>query len=456
MTAQIGEVLASYWRRTISTPYTALMVLIALIGIIEFMIVPMKQMPLFIWMSMYGPGLVAIHLKQQIVQIRESRLPNALASHICVGLSLLLLVALGLPVAAMASKGVWSWGFPGFVIAISAGTFALVSVEMNGFWILIIPLMFVGSVPKIQQWLDELSHGQHEQIGLGLLAAGICGFTGTIWWLLHLSEESPSYFRRTNRGSNAFGTQHPGTDDEQARAAVWQKQWMAPRAPSDRQVQSWPRMARGSIWERARLWNVGRSGGMPIWYMPAMYFVIFLIAGFMMPGAPNTKATNNVVFMIFFPIFTAVGIAPLQREIMSVESLRPVNRMQFLWEMGLTFAYRLTVSWVAFSISWCALAVALASGKPDWVEIADALVLTAGSQVLLYGIVVWLMRYNFVGARIFVFIAIGLASAILGTILGRGNVPSPIAIVIATPVLVVVGGLIIADAYRRWLQTELG
>ena len=409
MTAQIGEVFATYWRHTISKGFAALMVFIALIGLVQILLLPIKQIGPAVLMSLYGPGLLALHFKQQVIQVRERRLPNAPIPHVIVAVGLLLLMGLVLPVSRMAGSGTWDWGFPGLILSLSAAAFALLVLQVTWTWFLILPLIFAGSHSGVQQWIGELASGQHESIGVALLAVGISGIAGSIAWLLQLSEESPSYFRQADRQGTAFGKQVPGTDDAQARASAWQGHWIGPRAPSESQVQSWSHMAQGSIWQRIRLWNVGRSNGVPIWFTPAIFFVVFLAFGTASSGAMHIRVASNALFMIFFPILMAVGISPQQREIMSVESLRPVSREQYVRETGLAFAYRLVGSWVLFSISWCALAIALASGEPDWVEIIDALVLTAGAQVLLFGIVVWLMRYSFAATRIVVIVAMGVA-----------------------------------------------
>ncbi len=44
MTAQIVEVLATYWRRTISKPFASCLVFIALIGILQLMTLPLRQL----------------------------------------------------------------------------------------------------------------------------------------------------------------------------------------------------------------------------------------------------------------------------------------------------------------------------------------------------------------------------------------------------------------------------
>ena len=72
----------------------------------------------------------------------------------------------------------------------------------------------------MQQWLEELCEGRHEAFGLPLLAAGICGISATLVWLLQMSEEDAGYFGRLDRRS--YRRCEPSTDLAQARPGFWE------------------------------------------------------------------------------------------------------------------------------------------------------------------------------------------------------------------------------------------
>jgi hypothetical protein len=97
MIAQIGEVLATYWRRTISSRLVLLAVIVAVIGVFESVLVERKQIAMAIWMGIYGPALIALHFKQQIIQMRQRRIPSAVAPHVIVVVGLLVLCGVGFP-----------------------------------------------------------------------------------------------------------------------------------------------------------------------------------------------------------------------------------------------------------------------------------------------------------------------------------------------------------------------
>ena len=109
MIAQIGEVLATYWRRAISSRLAMLATIVPVMGIVEAVLVEQKQIAMAIWMGIYGPAMVALHFKQQIIQIHQRRIPHAVAAHVIVVVGLLVLCGVGLPAARMAI-GIWSWG----------------------------------------------------------------------------------------------------------------------------------------------------------------------------------------------------------------------------------------------------------------------------------------------------------------------------------------------------------
>ncbi len=153
MIAQIGEVLATYWRKAISSRLGMLAAIVPVIGIFESMLVEKKQIAMAIWMGIFGPVLIATHFKQQIIQIRQRRFPNAVAAHVIVVVGLLALCGVGLPAARMA-MGIWSWGALGFVFALTAVTFAVFSAQTGLLLVFITPLIFMACFDWVQRWLE--------------------------------------------------------------------------------------------------------------------------------------------------------------------------------------------------------------------------------------------------------------------------------------------------------------
>ena len=125
---QIHQVLTTYWRRAISKPFAIVAVIIPVIGV-ALAVIPLltgeakrlsfekEQTAIMLtWIGMLGfycPILIAIHFKQQVIQVHQRRIASAVMAHVIVVVGLLALCSVVLPTALMAI-GVWSWGGAGF------------------------------------------------------------------------------------------------------------------------------------------------------------------------------------------------------------------------------------------------------------------------------------------------------------------------------------------------------
>jgi hypothetical protein len=456
MIAQIGEVLATYWRRAISSRLVLLAVIVPVIGIFASVLVEQKQIVMAIWMGIYGPALIALHFKQQIIQISQRRIPHAVAPHVIVVVGLLVLCGVGLPAARMAI-GIWSWGALGFVFALTAVTFALFAAQTGRIYLLITLFIFMACFDSVQHWLEDLCQRRHEAFGLPLLAAGICSIAGTLAWLLQMSEENPGYFGRLDPRS--YPRRDPSTDDAHARAEFWKALAWRLVAPPERQVQLWPQWGQGSLWQRIRLWRVGHVAWFPLGLLPESFaYLLVYGVGVMSPaGQQRSILVKGSAFLIlFFPVWMVVNSMWQQRKTAAIESLRPVGRSQYLIDTGLAYAYGMAVEWGLNSIAWCGLAYVLVSA--DWSEMLSVVVLTAAFQVLFFGLTAWVIRYlRFTTfATLFAFGIAGLFLTFIIPIPWATGIASVGALRWVTPGIAVAGALITWDAYRRWMRTEMG
>ena len=453
MIAQIGEVLATYWRRTISSRLVLLAVIVAVIGVFESVLVERKQIAMAIWMGIYGPALIALHFKQQIIQMRQRRIPNAVAPHVIVVVGLLVLCGVGLPAARMAI-GIWSWGALGFVFALTAVTFGLFAGQTGRIYVLITLFIVIACFDSVQHWLEDLCQRRHEAFGLPLLAAGICGIGATLAWLLQLSEEDAGYFGRLD--ARSYRRSDPCTAGAHAPAAFWKSLAGRLVAPSERQVQLWPQWGRGSLWQRIRLWRVGHFDVLLLRLIPEMFaYVLVFCVGVMLSADQRSILVKGEAFLIiFFPAWTVAGTMYQQRKTAAIESLRPLGRSQFLIDNGLAYAYRMAVEWGLNSMAWCGLAAVLLAA--DWSEMLNVVAITAAFQVLFFGLIAWTTRYlqftNWAVMLTYGFLGVFLTASIT-TLWGLASFGARIWI---TPGIVVAGALLTWDAYRRWMQTEMG
>jgi len=483
MIAQISEVLATYLRRAISRPFTAVVVIIPVIATASTAIalltgeakgLPFKKDQTAIaltWIGMLGfycPILIAIHFKQQVIQVHQRRIPNAELRHVIVVVGLLALCAVGLPAALMAI-GTWSWGLLGFVLVLTAVTFAVFALQG---WLafLIFPLCLPAVFSPVQRWVQELCQGQHESLGLPLMAAGICGIAVTLVRLLQMTEESTGYLNVYDfdlldlNASYLRGCPRCPTTAEEAhpRAGFWKSLgWLGwRRAPTEPEVQLWPQWAKGSLWQRIRLRSLASEDSYPMWPFAVFYLAIFSLMYITMPSKPTFTMMLNALFMTFDPVFSVTSTMPRRRKRAATELLQPVARSQFFMEMGLAYAVRVPATWILFSIAWILPAYAF-TDSPVWSrQMFNLLALTAASQVLFFGLTVWMMRYSIpyfswtalcMGYYVAVIFAV---TALLLTVDWRTT--SLDALLWASPTILAAGALIIWDAYRRWMQTELG
>ena len=79
MNSKIQQVLLTYWRRGTSGFLPVAFLLFISIVILQMMFLGAKIPAGFIWISLYGTAFIAIHLKHQVVQVRERRMPGAWA-----------------------------------------------------------------------------------------------------------------------------------------------------------------------------------------------------------------------------------------------------------------------------------------------------------------------------------------------------------------------------------------
>ena len=159
-------------------------------------------------------------------------------------------------------------------------------------------------------------------------------------------------------------------------------------------------------------------------------------------------------YIIFTPVFCVAMVWQQHRQLAAIELLRPAERSHFLVEMGLTYAYRVAMECMWANIAWCALAYVLAAGSPDWGQMFERLVVMAALQVLTFGLAIWVMRYvwfTFLAAMVIFLAALAIFSPLIDW-----RTASLSTLLWLAPGIVGAGALITWDAYRRWMQTDLG
>jgi hypothetical protein len=115
------------------------------------------------------------------------------------------------------------------------------------------------------------------------------------------------------------------------------------------------------------------------------------------------------------------------------------------------------IAWSILTTAWIIEAAILSPGGIG-VGLLQFLGVSLFAQLLIFSATVWLLRYRSMQAWLAGFV---LASAVLGGLsaylgLNRNVLADPMTAAAIAIGIVVVSGVIIWDAYRRWLTTELG
>jgi hypothetical protein len=183
-------------------------------------------------------------------------------------------------------------------------------------------------------------------------------------------------------------------------------------------------------------------------------------------GADHTRGTQQGLLVIVpailsmaAPVLVATAGWSQRWFVIGTESLRPVaSRGTFLREQAAAKAIELAKLWFWFTIGAFVPGLVL---RPAWIlsiPIAAALLLILAAQVFLFSIAVWMLQLRlswFVhfGTTVTALIACGI---LLAWQIGNEKqeilrTPSPL----WAGLFIVLGAVILLDAHRRWLKTDL-
>ena len=146
-----------------------------------------------------------------------------------------------------------------------------------------------------------------------------------------------------------------------------------------------------------------------------------------------------------------------QHPVWGLELLRPVDRKRYLQESGMTLAIWTAMAWAMQTVGWILVALIIAVGV-NWPKLWMSVLLTAATAFFLFAVGVWIMRYRSVALWMLTLI---LTMLVLPVFAARseffnGSFTNPAPAAIFLGVVVLIGIVICYDAYRRWLNTELG
>jgi hypothetical protein len=216
--------------------------------------------------------------------------------------------------------------------------------------------------------------------------------------------------------------------------------------------------AAASRWSRVCRWQVGMATGPSPWLCSLAVLVFWqVMACLVSPEEPSRGMMIGFTLFLplVFPMVFMIGQSTRRFRTLGRELLLPVDRGAYLRQLGAALAVCQLHVWAVMTgvlVAWWLLT---ASEPVAWGRLACGLPISVLLQIWIFGVHVWLARYRSV-----LWSALGLYAAstplplffLLPAELGGLG---PIALAVAG-VLALLGVLIMWDAYRRWLVTELG
>jgi hypothetical protein len=411
---------------------------------------------------MYAVGTLTYLLKRQIVHVRERRLPHAIWPHVFVWVVLIFLLTFCIPLIRVLCGAQIPLSLFGIVSIVSALSVWFFVAEVWWLIVFILPFFYIQPrlipVPGIRQFLLDFLQGRHDAIGLVLFAVGIAGIAMGILRLIRLNEEDRGYFARMFRKQGNFYLQPSAVGLEgEAQRKQWQSASFVLFDPPAAAIPIWPIWARGTMSQRAKLLAVARGRPVQLALILGIAILNLFVMKWIISQSSNSRSYVTLLALCsIFPVAVAVGLWEQHRHIWGIELLRPVERSKYFVESGLAMAKQTLIAWLLM------FAVILTGGLAmgfntdvGWTSVKMAAI-TLGCQAVLFGIVVWLMRYRSQAVKILASMVIIPIYIISWVVVSSTAMPGWIAIGLIVLGMAAIGAGITYDAYRRWLVTELG
>jgi hypothetical protein len=209
------------------------------------------------------------------------------------------------------------------------------------------------------------------------------------------------------------------------------------------------------FWRRVRHWRlVIGIGRMPLFVaaLLALTLVIQMVSGM---RDTESRVVFPVVLSAIAPCMIVAGIWPRRWYVLAEESLRPVTRRRFILEQGAAMALEHAATWFYITAATFITALLIGTWTGPGPRLLMAVPVIAGGQVLIFGLIVWELRYRHAWL---VIVPMILALSAAGAILVIGGMLAQYRhfglMLLAGLILAAIGVAITFDAYRRWLTTE--
>jgi hypothetical protein len=400
---------------------------------------------------MYCFAALIIQIKQLFATPLASLLPGYRIPHLVVALILAVPVLVVVPL--LISLGLHLPIVP--LLGLSVAYCALVAwwVYRNSAPLMVISLAlwFAPSVPTVHAVLGHFLTDNTLATALGgmlLLSAGIVGLAFFVRRLLRLTEEMPEYARKS---ANTYWYSMQSLRSYRPAAPVnYQSRWgQFFSGPNEAQMARLTASPPIGFWKRVARWRIVQVNRRA---MILSALIMAILTGFGLHGLGKGSLNSEWSMLLLVPTFGIFFRQITRRSMLGYESLRPVTRSAYLRENAAAIGLQVAEMWLLMAAMMVATIALMA---PAILETPDPWLMLAGTALFQPLITALAFRLS----PIILLISMSLAFFLifpLGMILS--NVALSFAfrwqalIIVAT---LLASALILLEAYRHWLRTDL-
>jgi hypothetical protein len=419
-----------------------------------------QRMMAFIFLSLAatGPAAVIGEAKQQIADARASLTPGFRGPHVVVAVALSLAAIVLMPLLTHRALDVPLLGLTASVAICACALANLayfqsitsVAVSMAA-TALLLP-------PTIREIGFAMLMGERNGSAVAVLAVASAILTWIFYRLAVLREGMGEYGRILGDRSDYAWSDARTVPRREALPASTSLLARFQLAATDRRLRAIRNVFAAHTRLRVRHWMLYGELSGPKWVAAGFVAALLTVMPWFVEGfdaAPDRQAVVAIgaLISVLIPIFCVTATWMSRRRTMGYELTRPVPREQFVREFGLAVAQDLTEWWLWLTAA--ALVPVLVWGPALRVpDLLAMIVLSAGEQVLAFGILVSLLRVRSPRASdgsIMMSVVV-----VLAPIMVTASIPRTLATTLAIALgVAALGAALTYDAYRRWCEADL-
>jgi hypothetical protein len=385
------------------------------------------------------------HLRQQFASPQATVVPHYRARHLTVAGILALPVFILTPICV--SLGYHLPLLPLVSVILASGAIIAWTAWMSFF-----PMHFAFAVSCFwwpNHFFGTIAEHLLKQPPTGMVAAifivALAGFVLLVTRLMHLTEEMPEYYRPISIGGSAKSG-HPQINTLST-ALIYSSRWpQISAAKNGRFIDDLAFIAIPSLAQRLHRWRIAGNTSRDWWLLGLLFGIPSLLVGLCF----GKNAPFFIICVYAWPTTTTLFVANARRTRIGYQSLYPISRSRLLKDHGLLLVYEWSQIWSPVAVAYI-LGTVIATGHAPTFSFILSMILATTGQMLVLAIAFWLLSFSSLplpllsGTVCVLSIALGLFPDSIG----------PTAFLIIAAILLTLMALILHDAYRRWMTTDL-